>query len=308
MPMKRSGRSVAAARRVIEIDDVLLPTMASGLRAGHSAVKILRLISSCSVADSITRSQSLSSSSVVAGEMRLIAACRCSSLMRCRLTCRAKFPPMVARPSVIRSAATSFSKTLKPDSAQTWAMPLPICPAPITPILRNGGAVSFPSPARAGCARGLVRSLGRSLTSTISVHLNAILRRSQSVRQIPSALNLVELCRKLRQGLVKIGDQTVVSHLEDRRLFILVDGYDHFRVLHAGEMLNGAGNADRDIEVGRHDLTGLPNLPIVWSVAGIDGGARGADCSAELVRHRFDIFGEVFAVLHRAAAGNDDFG
>jgi hypothetical protein len=31
--------------------------------------------------------------------------------------------------------------------------------------------VSFVSPARAGCARGLVRSLGRSLTSTISFHL-----------------------------------------------------------------------------------------------------------------------------------------
>ena len=31
MPMKRSGRSVAAASRVIEIDDVLVPTMASGL-------------------------------------------------------------------------------------------------------------------------------------------------------------------------------------------------------------------------------------------------------------------------------------
>ena len=82
MPMKRSGRSVAAARRVIEIDEVLLPTTVSGLSAGHSAAKILRLTSSCSVADSITRSQSARSSSVVAGEMRFIAAWRCSSLMR----------------------------------------------------------------------------------------------------------------------------------------------------------------------------------------------------------------------------------
>ncbi len=43
MPMKRSGRSVAAASRVIEIDDVLVPTMASGLSDGHSAAEDLAL-------------------------------------------------------------------------------------------------------------------------------------------------------------------------------------------------------------------------------------------------------------------------
>ena len=67
MPMKRSGRSVDAASRVIEIDDVLVPTMVSGFSAGQSAVKILRLVSSCSVAASMTRSQSPRSSSVLAG-------------------------------------------------------------------------------------------------------------------------------------------------------------------------------------------------------------------------------------------------
>ena len=57
-PMKRSGRSVAAASRVIEIDEVLVATMASGLMKGHSATKILRLTVSSSVAASITRSAS----------------------------------------------------------------------------------------------------------------------------------------------------------------------------------------------------------------------------------------------------------
>ncbi len=33
--MKRSGRSVAEASRVIEIDDVLVPMIASGFSAGH---------------------------------------------------------------------------------------------------------------------------------------------------------------------------------------------------------------------------------------------------------------------------------
>ena len=58
MPMNFSGRSVAAASRVIEIDEVLLATSVSGFSAGHSSVKILRLTSSFSVAASITRSQS----------------------------------------------------------------------------------------------------------------------------------------------------------------------------------------------------------------------------------------------------------
>ena len=98
MPMKRSGRSVAEASRVIEIEDVLVPTMASGLSVGQSAAKILRLVSSFSVAASMTRSQSASSPSVGAAPMRLIAACRCSSVMRWRLTWRARLPLMVANP------------------------------------------------------------------------------------------------------------------------------------------------------------------------------------------------------------------
>ena len=43
MPMKRSGRSVAAASRVIEIDEVLVASIASGFSDGQSCVKILRL-------------------------------------------------------------------------------------------------------------------------------------------------------------------------------------------------------------------------------------------------------------------------
>ena len=58
MPMKRSGRSVEDASRVIEIDEVLVPTMASGFSDAQSLAKIARLTSSFSVAASITRSQS----------------------------------------------------------------------------------------------------------------------------------------------------------------------------------------------------------------------------------------------------------
>ena len=56
MPMNCSGRSVEAARRVIEIDDVLDATIASFFSTGQSALNILRLTLSSSVAASITRS------------------------------------------------------------------------------------------------------------------------------------------------------------------------------------------------------------------------------------------------------------
>ena len=58
MPMKRSGRSVLAASRVIEIDEVLVATSAFSFRCGTKVLKISRLMSSFSVAASMTRSQS----------------------------------------------------------------------------------------------------------------------------------------------------------------------------------------------------------------------------------------------------------
>ena len=73
MPTKRSGRSVAAASRVIEIDEVFEATTAVGLRCWHSSWKILRLTCSSSVATSMTRSQSPSSLNDGAKAMRPIA-------------------------------------------------------------------------------------------------------------------------------------------------------------------------------------------------------------------------------------------
>ena len=55
-PMNFSGRSELAARRVIEIDEVLEPSKASGFKCGQRLSKIWCFIASFSVADSITRS------------------------------------------------------------------------------------------------------------------------------------------------------------------------------------------------------------------------------------------------------------
>ena len=56
MPTNRPGRSVAAASRVMGMDDVLVATSASARSAGQRAAKIFFFSSSFSVAASITRS------------------------------------------------------------------------------------------------------------------------------------------------------------------------------------------------------------------------------------------------------------
>src|SRR5437868_11418907 len=86
-------------------------------------------------------------------------------------------------------------------------------------------------------------------------------------------LALRQLGIELRYQLEEIADEAVIGNLKDRRLLVLVDRDDDLRILHAGEMLNGAGDTDRDVEIGSDDLAGLTDLIVVRHEAGIDGGA-----------------------------------
>src|SRR4029450_12415523 len=290
--MKCSGRSVAEASRVIEIDDVFVPTMASALSTGQRLAKIARLVSSFSVATSMMRSQSAKASSVSAGEMRLSAACGSSSVMRLRVTWRAMLPLIVAMPALIRSAERSLSLTSNPASALTWAMPLPICPAPITPILRMGNAMLSE------------RARGRSLTSIMFVRLfYADPARDTTLPwshvSCCSTVKFVEVSRQLRQRLRESRDRPVIGELQDRRLFILVDRHNYFRILHAAEMLNRSGNPDRDVKLRCHDLAGLADLPVIGRISRVHCRARRADCRPQLIGDRQDIFSEIFGALHR---------
>src|SRR5260370_19506875 len=104
-----------------------------------------------------------------------------------------------------------------------------------------------------------------------------------------STAELAKFRGQLGQRLVKIGNETVVGNLENRRIFVLVDRHDDLRVLHAGKMLNRAGYSDRNIQLWRLTLTGLAHLPIVGGISGIDGSARRADGRAQLVCDRLDI-------------------
>src|ERR1700761_8517184 len=163
------------------------------------------------------------------------------------------------------SLLMSSRTTSYPASARTWAMPLPICPAPTTPM----------------------RSIAM-LKGLLVAHLR-------------------QFFVHFGNGFEEVGHKSVVGHLEDGRFFVLVDGGDDLAVLHTRQMLDRAGDADRDVEIGRHNLAGLAHLIVVRYEAGIDRGAAGADGGVQLVRDLVEHV-EVVARLHAAAAGDDDFG
>ena len=68
--------------------------------------------------------------------------------------------------------------------------------------------------------------------------------------ELPSLLLPGLKCaNELGNNLEDVADHTVVRDLEDRRVPVLVDGDDHLRGLHAGPVLDRAGNAQRDIQL-----------------------------------------------------------
>ena len=105
-----------------------------------------------------------------------------------------------------------------------------------------------------------------------------------------------------------VADDAVVGDLEDGGFGVAVDGDDGLALVHAGEMLDCAGDADGDVELGLDGLAGLADLFGVGAPAGVDDGAGCADGCAELVGESFDVLGEAFGAADAAAAGDDDFG
>ena len=111
---------------------------------------------------------------------------------------------------------------------------------------------------------------------------------------VASALGLLDCFGGLRQYLEQVTDDTEVDQLEDGRLFVLVDRDDRLGRLHAGSVLDGTGDARRDIELRRDLLAGLADLGGVRVPPGINGSARGADGGTQGVGELLDL-GEVAA-------------
>src|SRR5699024_6652201 len=108
---------------------------------------------------------------------------------------------------------------------------------------------------------------------------------------------------RLRQDLEEVTDDAEVDELEDRRLLVLVDRDDRLGGLHAGAVLDRAGDARRDVQLRGDLLAGLADLRGVRVPTGVDRGTRGTDGGTEGVREGLDR-AEVTAGA--AAAGDDD--
>src|SRR5690554_2703244 len=119
--------------------------------------------------------------------------------------------------------------------------------------------------------------------------------------------NLLQLFLKLRYCFKQIRNQAVISNLEDRRFFILVDRNDHLGIRHTGQVLDGTGDADCDVQLRRNDLAGLANLHVVRYETCVNRGAGCTNGSAHQVSNLLQHL-EVVAVLHAAATGDNDTG
>src|SRR5690242_18085045 len=90
-------------------------------------------------------------------------------------------------------------------------------------------------------------------------------------------------------------------------MFVFVDGDDVFGAFHAGQVLDGAADANGYIERGLDGLAGLPDLVTVWQPAGVDDGAGGAWSAAQGSR-QFLYKVVVFGFAEAAPAADDDAG
>ena len=70
--------------------------------------------------------------------------------------------------------------------------------------------------------------------------------------------------------LEEVAHDAVVGHLEDRCVLVAVDRDDGARRAHAGQVLDRARDADRDVKLRAHRLAGLAHLLAVVAPAGVD--------------------------------------
>src|SRR3546814_13471967 len=127
-------------------------------------------------------------------------------------------------------------------------MPLPICPAPMTPM---DLIVGMPSAGASCCA------MWSTMPSFNEAGRGAV--PTTGGRGCGSAQFLLQLGNRNEE----VGHEVVVGHLEDRRLLHPVDCAVYLRLLPAGPMLGGLGNTDGRGRVGGHHFARMPALGVV---------------------------------------------
>src|SRR5690242_11990004 len=118
---------------------------------------------------------------------------------------------------------------------------------------------------------------------------------------------VLELLGQEGGDLEEVADDAVVGDLEDRGLRVLVDGADHLRGAHAGQVLDRARDAEAEVELRRDGAAGLADLEAVRAPARVDRRARGADRGAEHLGQLLEDR-EVLGALETTTARHHDLG
>src|SRR3954452_18496517 len=110
---------------------------------------------------------------------------------------------------------------------------------------------------------------------------------------------------ELGDDLVEVSDHAEVGELEDRGVGVLVDGDDVLGALHADLVLDRAGDARGEVELGRDGLARLADLGGVGVPARVDHRARRRDRAAERAGELLERF-EALGLAEPATAGHED--
>ena len=113
--------------------------------------------------------------------------------------------------------------------------------------------------------------------------------------------------RQLRHDLVEVADDPEVGELEDRGVRVLVDRDDVLRGLHADLVLDGAGDAGRQVQLRGDRLARLADLGGVGVPARVDHRAGGRHGAAHRAGQRLEGL-EALGLAEPAATGHEDVG
>src|SRR3954453_23608282 len=169
-------------------------------------------------------------------------------------------------PSCSVSSGSSASSCSRRIAQAMPAWPPPTIATP-TSIRSSSGSVGGPTNSAAESTGG-GNWLGGALTLGASLRFHGL--------------------RQLLPDLVEIADDAEVGELEGRGVGVLVDRHDVVGALHAHLVLDRAGDAGGQIELGRHRLAGLADLGRVGVPAGVDHRARGGDRAAQRAGQRLE--------------------
>src|SRR5512134_496923 len=136
-PAKRCGVLSFEAMVVTESEDVLVASMQSGATTASSSAKSFCFASRFSTMASITTWQDFMSIGPPTILMRSTAPAASSFVIAPFSAARANIFSMNPRASSAAPGRLSLISTCMLPAAATWAMPRPIAPVPITPIVRS---------------------------------------------------------------------------------------------------------------------------------------------------------------------------